>query len=203
MTPKVLELARQEGRRPTWEMALVYPDQGGWTVDDYLDLDLGRHIEFTNGSLEFQPMPNEEHQAILFFLVSALKTYAARHGGRAHMAPLPMRLWDEKFREPDALYMSKKHLNRCRGKYWDGADLVLEIASSTNRQHDFVTKRREYARASIPEYWIVDAEKATITVLTLKKGRYSIHGQFKKNQSAHSALLPGFAVDVKSALEAE
>jgi hypothetical protein len=46
MKDKVLELASREGRRPTWEMALIYPDQGGWTVAEYLRLDIGRHVEF-------------------------------------------------------------------------------------------------------------------------------------------------------------
>ena len=36
-----------------------------------------------------------------------------------------------------------------------------------NRKRDLVTKREEYAQASIPEYWIVDPALKTITVLQL------------------------------------
>jgi len=196
-------LAKHERRNPTWAMALLYPDQGGWTVEEYLDLDIGRHVEFSNGNLEFLPMPNEEHQAILYFLVHAFKLYVSEFGGRAHMAPLPMMLWKEKFREPDVLFMKEENLNRCKGKYWHRADLVVEIVSKSNKGHDLQTKRAEYAKARISEYWIVDPQKETITVLALKKNSYAVHGEFKKGQKATSKLLPGFSLDVKAALEAE
>ncbi len=100
MTPQALELASEEGRHPTWEMALLYPDQGGWREEDYLRLDIGRRVDFSKGNVEFQPMPDEKHQAILFFLVQALKTFASRKGGKATMAPFPFRLWEENTESP-------------------------------------------------------------------------------------------------------
>ena len=204
MTPQLIELARREGRsHPTWEMALLYPDQGRWTVDEYLRLDIGRHVEFSEGILEFQPMPNAEHQAIVFFLVSALRVFAGREGGLALMAPLPMQLWKEKFREPDVLFLLPAHVGRNKNKFFDGADLVMEVVSENNRAHDLETKREEYARAGIPEYWIVDPQKDMIYVFKLKGKKYAVHGEFKKGQCATSPLLPGFEVEVKAALGAK
>lgn len=69
------------------------------------------------------------------------------------MAPFPIQLWANKFREPDVAFMLPPHLERCVGKYWDGADLVVEILSESHRTTDLETKRIEYARAGIPEYW--------------------------------------------------
>ena len=203
MTPKAFELASEEGRRPTWEMALLYPDQGGWTEDDYLGLDIGRHVEFSKGHVEFQPMPDEKHQAILFFLVQTLKAYASREGGKATMAPFAMRLWEEKYREPDALFMKAENLQRCRRKFWERADLVVEVLSESNRDQDLETKRTEYAQAVIPEYWIVDPDESKITVLTLQEKAYVVHGEFTKGEKATSSVLVGFQVDVTAALEAE
>lgn len=62
------------------------------------------------------------------------------------------------------------------------------------------TKREEYALARIPEYWIVDPEVGQITVLTLDGETYVVHGEFKRGEQATSKLLPGFAVDVATAL---
>lgn len=202
MKPKALELADEEGRHPTWEMALLYPDQGGWTEADYLRLDIGRHVDYSSGYLEFQPMPDEKHQAILFFLVQALKTYAGREGGKATMAPFPMRLWEEKYREPDALFMKRENLDRCGPRSWGPADLVIEVVSESNRNQDLSTKREEYAQAGIPEYWLVHPERGVITVLTLKDGAYVVHGEFQRGQKAVSKGLAGFEVDVSSALDA-
>ena len=61
-------------------------------------------------------------------------------------------------------------------------------------------KREEYAKAGIPEYWIVDPELGQITVLVLDGSVYAVHGEFARGQQATSKLLPGFAVDVTAAL---
>ena len=39
-----------------------------------------------------------------------------------------------------------------------------------------------------------------ITVLTLDGQTYVVHGEFKRGEQATSKLLPGFAVDVATAL---
>ncbi|MBI4603851.1 MAG: Uma2 family endonuclease [Planctomycetes bacterium] len=184
-------------------MALLYPDQGGWTVDEYLALDAGRHVEYSHGRLEFLPMPDEEHQEIVFFLVKALKAYASKAGGKALMAPFPVQLWKEKFREPDVVYMRAQNLRRCKERYWEGADLAMEVVSESNREHDTNTKRAEYAKARIAEYWLLDPGEGTLTVLKLVGTKYVRHGEFVRGQVACSARLPGFKVDVKAALEAK
>ncbi|MGN6758293.1 MAG: Uma2 family endonuclease, partial [Thermomicrobiales bacterium] len=81
-------------------------------------------------------------------------------------------------------------------RYWLGADLVLEVVSADEPARDLITKRREYAEAGIPEYWIVNPLDTTITVLVLRDGQYTEHGVFTRGQRATSALLPEFAVDV-------
>ena len=56
-----------------------------------------------------------------------------------------------------------------RRKQPDGADLAIEVVSegAEARERDLETKRAEYARAGISEYWIVDPQESRITVLTL------------------------------------
>lgn len=182
---------------------MLYPDQGSWTEYDYLGLDIGRHVDFSRGCVELQPMPDEKRQAVLFFLVQALKAFASREGGKATMAPFPMRLWEEKYREPDALFMKREHLDRCKRKFWEHADLVVEVLSESNRDLDLETKRAEYARAGIPEYWIVDPEERKFLVLTLGDKAYVVHGEFVEGQQATSRAVAGFEVDVRGAFEAE
>jgi hypothetical protein len=68
---------------------------------------------------------------------------------------------------------------RRQNAYWTGADLVIEVVSPDDPQRDLVTKRSEYAQAGIPEYWIVDPQTETITVLRLEDARYVEHGVFR------------------------
>ena len=55
-------------------MATLYPEQGEWSEEDYLELTdhAKRRIEFTEGRLEFLPKPTEAHEAITQFLFLAL-----------------------------------------------------------------------------------------------------------------------------------
>lgn len=110
-----------------------------------------------------------------------------------------MKLCERKFREPDIVFMLTKHRNRLGEQYSEGADLVMEAVSDDDRRRDTATKREEYARAGIPEYWIVDPDRGQITVLTLDGPGYVTHGEFAKGEQGRSKSLPGFAVDVTAA----
>lgn len=203
MSSSAFELASIEGRRPTWEVALMYPDEGGWSETAYLQLDPGRHVEFSKGHLEFQPMPDETHQAIVGLLYVWLRAVAASTGGRVRIAPLPVRLWQEQYREPDVCFMRREHLDRCRGKYWEGADLVFEILSESNRDHDLVTKRDEYARAGIGEYWIVDPRERKIHVLVLGESGYTERTVAGDGERLASPSLPEFVIDVTELFDSD
>lgn len=189
--------ASQRGE-PTWEIAHLYPTQGNWTEAEYLALDTNHLIELSDGYLKLLPMPTVLHQLVVDFLHDRLKAYLQKHeGGTVLFAPLPVKLWPGKFREPDVVYLGPARTLNVRD-YPEGADLVMEVVSSgeKSRQRDLVTKRQEYASAGIGEYWIVDPELLQITVLTLTAGTYRVHGEFAVGQDATSALLRGFAVSV-------
>jgi len=188
---------------PTWEIAELFPTQGTWSEADYLALDTNHLVEFSDGFVEFLPMPKLTHQLIAYLLHRLLEAFVEAHGlGTVVGAPYKVRLWEGKYREPDVLFMRADHVSRLAEQRSEGADLVMEVVSDgdENRFRDLVTKRDEYAKAGIPEYWIVDPELGQITVLTLDGTSYAVHGEFSRGQEATSKLLPGFAVDVTSAL---
>ena len=78
---------------------------------------------------------------------------------------------------------------------------MLEVVSPDKAERDLVDKRREYAEAGIPEYWIVNPADETITVLKLDGDAYAEHGTFRRGESATSALLAGFAVRVDAVFD--
>jgi Uma2 family endonuclease len=187
---------------PAWEVAYLFPTQGNWSEEDYLALNGNQLVEFARGFLEVLPMPTTSHQRILLSLYGLLLAFtSARDLGTVLVAPLRVRLGRGKFREPDVVFMLKEHADRIGEEFWKGADLVMEVVSGgdEDRRRDLVTKRREYARAGIPEYWIVDPPGG-ITVLRLSGKRYVVHGEFPKGAVASSRLLEGFAVDVSAVL---
>lgn len=184
---------------PTWEIAYLYHEQGSWTEDDYLALNTNRLFELSDGCLEFLPVRTLPHQFILEFLFDELRAFLKRSGtvGRASFAPVPVRLRKDKYREPDLFYLRPERMKKGM-KYPDGVDLAVEIVSggAEDRKRDLETKPQEYAEAGLSEYWIVDPEQRTITILTLDGKKYRVHGEFGRGQTATSVLLDAFAVSV-------
>ena len=178
--------------------------QGYWTQAQYLKLtsDGNRLIEFTDGRIEFLPMPTQRHQAISRFLFLALVFFVRDLGGEVFYAPLRLRIRDGKFREPDLLLVREAQDPRCRDDYWLGADLVMEVVSPDSPDRDLVDKRLDYAEAGITEYWIVNPLDETVTVLALADGAYREHGVFRPGQHADSLGLPGFSIDVRETFDA-
>ena len=197
----------EQWAEPAWDVALLFPAQGAWSVDDYLALDTNRLVEFSHGRIEVLPMPSDKHQAIIGFLYVLFLDFAHRIGGSIRMAPLRLRLWPEKIREPDLLFLADADDPRRQDDFWTGADLVVEVVSPDDPRRDLVTKRFEYARAGIPEYWIVDPRSETITVLHLRAGdeenTYVEAGRFGRGETATSVTYPTLAADVAAVMDAD
>ena len=185
--------------QPAWEVAMLFPEQGDWSAEDYLSLPGNHLVELSDGCLEVLPMPTPLHQWIVFYLCRLIDDFASRNRlGQVLPAPLPVQLWSGKFREPDVVFKLRKSRHRAGTKFWEGADLVIEVVSDDPeaRRRDLIAKRAEYAKAGISEYWIVDQQRKQITVLFLQGQKYVVHGTFKSGQQARSRLLRGFEVDV-------
>lgn len=146
-------------------------------------------------------MPTDSHQSIVANLYGALLSFVTpQQLGKVLFAPLRVRLWPGKIREPDVVFLLQEHRDRRADRCWERADLVMEVVSPDDPGRDLNLKRDEYARAGIAEYWIVQPLAATITVLTLQGSSYAVHGEFRPGEKASSALLQGFVVDVAAAL---
>lgn len=180
---------------PVWEIAELFPEQGDWTEDQYLRLSTNRLVEFDNGMIEVLRLPTFAHQQIVLFLATLLDAFIRGHG-RVVVAPFPLRVPSGRYREPDVLYMTPEHCPQPNSPSTNAAEVVIEVVSPNDRDRDYVTKRREYAEAGVPEYWIVDPSASHILVLKLDAGTYVEHGQYTRGQRATSHRLTGFEVSV-------
>ena len=165
---------------------------------DYLCLTdrCNRLLEFADGRIEELREPTDSHQSILGLLFSLFDQYVRNERGVALFAPLRIRIQEGRYREPDLLLLRDANDPRRQDRYWLGADLVVEVVSPDDPERDYRQKRDDYADLRIPEYWIVDPQAATITVLMLHGGRYVDHGVFRPGDIASSATLRGFRAPV-------
>ena len=72
------------------------------------------------------PHPTQSHQYAVLELAVQLRRFVQRHDlGEVYVAPLPVRLWADKVREPDVLFMAKEHADRMAEQYFGPPDLVI------------------------------------------------------------------------------
>lgn len=189
--------------QPVWRLATRYPGQGSWTEADYFELEGsgGPLVEFDDGIVEVHDMPTIEHQRILKFVYRILDDFVESNQlGEVLFAPLPVKLWGSKYREPDIIYLAK---GRSAEKYPEGADMVVEIVSpgDVSRTRDLKTKLIEYAEAKIGEYWIIDPEQQRVLVGRLENRAYKL-AEFGPGQKISSQLLAGIQLEVTAILDA-
>ncbi len=177
---------------------------GKWDDEAYLTLaeSVRRLMEMTDGVVEVLPPPTIEHQHMLGWLFEAFRRRIARAGGKVVFSPVPLRIRERSYREPDLIFWRNANDPRLEGIYLDGADLVVEVVSPSGAKRDLVDKRLDYAEAGIPEYWIVDPRYETVTVLTLADGEYAEAGVFARGTNAVSSFVPDLQVSVDDLFDA-
>jgi Uma2 family endonuclease len=199
-------LTSEETIPQEWRDVLEYllPAQGEWSEEEYLVLTDHRNrlVEYADGFLEILPMLTHKHQSLLKFLFLAFHQFIDPRGGNVMFAALRLRIRPGKFREPDLMLVLSAKDPRQQNRFWLGADLALEVVSKDKPERDLKDKRGDYAEGHVPEYWIVNPLTETITVLRLQGDSYEEVGCFRRGQTAVSALMPEFSVDVSKVFDA-
>lgn len=176
------------------------PPQGRWTYDDYAALpDDGHRYEIVDGVLYMSPSPDFFHQDILLEIAAHLRTHVKLAGlGRVYPSPLDVELAPNVVFQPDVIVLLNANLEKLKNKHIIGApDLVVEIASPSTSTQDRHKKLLAYARAAIPEYWIVDPVAHTVEVWLWEAGMYRALGLFEGKMTLLSQVVPDFPVCVE------
>ncbi|NIP90467.1 MAG: Uma2 family endonuclease, partial [Gammaproteobacteria bacterium] len=76
----------------------------------------------------------------------------------------------------------------------EAVKLAVEVADTTQRD-DLGAKRRDYAKAGLPEYWVVDLKKRTLHRFSgPREGDYPPATLFREGEEVAAATLPGAVI---------
>jgi Uma2 family endonuclease len=195
---------KEAKRKLEWApVAELFPPQGQWTEDDYFALpETNRYLELSDGRLIMPPHPTFSHQTALQRLAWELQAFVEeRDLGTVRFAPLPVRLWPGKIREPDIFFIATEHAERIGEQACGVPDLIVEVTSPSTMREDRQEKFYEYAKAGVSEYWLVDLQARTIEVYSLQQGVYILSEKCAHGETAHSPLLSGFAIAVDAVFQ--
>lgn len=171
-------------------MALTKP-AGAWTYEDLLDLpDDGRRYEIIDGMLYEIPGATSAHAFTIVNIILLLHPLLASIGGRIVTAPLDVFFAGANPVQPDILVLLPGGRAQVVPRGIEGPpDILIEVLSPANRNHDVLTKRALYGRAGVREYWIVDPETRTVEILTLDRDALHLAHALTANDAVISPLL--------------
>jgi Uma2 family endonuclease len=157
----------------------------------------GDRHEVIAGELVVTPSPTPAHQIASGNIAYPLEHHVREHDlGLVLYAPVDVRLTPDNVLIPDILFIARDRQHIIGEKTIDAApDLVVEILSPGTRQRDLTVKRALYARFGVQEYWIVDLEARSVTVLTLAGDRFVPVPQ-GEGGAIQSRVLPDLALTV-------
>jgi len=163
------------------------------TYEDYQKLpDNGTRKEILGGELFVTPAPTPRHQHVVGTLYAALKTHIdARRLGEALASPIDVVLSPTDVVQPDIVVIADRRRAIIGEAAIHGApDLVVEVLSPGTAAIDRGRKMQAYARATVPQYWIVDPEAHVIEVHTLEGTTYRLVERAERGAWT-PALFPG------------
>jgi Uma2 family endonuclease len=164
-----------------------------------------RRYELIEGELIELPPESEPNTAIAtFILVQLMTTGVPLRLLKLYQCEIQVRAFqpqDAQNRYPDLAVIREEHLALTQKRLTLTLDmppprLVVEVVSpgTAAAERDYGRKRVQYANIGIPEYWIINPQSQTVTVLALAQDTYVELGQFMGDDQLISPTFPDLAL---------
>lgn len=147
-------------------------------MEVFRSLPEGTRAELIDNQLYMSPSPIYAHQKTIQSIFRALCAEVSdKRRGEVIISPFDVYL-DERSNavQPDLIVV----LNENSGIIDPGGhihgvpDILVEVLSPNNREHDLVVKKNLYERFGVKEYWIVDPEDKSTFVYQLNEKSYEL-----------------------------
>lgn len=147
-------------------------------MEVYKSLPEGTLAELIDNQLYRSPSPVFNHQKTVQEIFRKLCGQVIDRGkGEVIIAPFDVYLDEIKsVVQPDIIVVLNENRNIIDGKgYIHGVpDLLVEVLSPNNRNHDLVLKKDLYEHFGVKEYWIIDPERKLSSVFELINRQYNL-----------------------------
>jgi Uma2 family endonuclease len=157
--------------------------------------DDGNRYEVIDGVLYMTTAPSFFHQWIIRQIFLALYPQIDEPGiGLTIWSPIGVFMPHCDPVQPDLLVIQTADFDIIHDRRIDGLPaLIVEVLSPGNPEKDTDTKRKAYARAGLPEYWIVRPASRDVLVYSspdVALGDYSLSQKVTPNDELLSPTLP-------------
>lgn len=170
------------------------------TADEFLELpEDGCNYELIDGVVIVSPSPKPPHQSIAGEIFRQLANYLESSPVGEALSETDVYLGkgptggDLVYR-PELVFVERKQLPEITERISGPPALAVEVISRGSRRLDTRTKRDDYERFGVKEYWLVDPQQRTITFYRLEGGRF-VEAPPEGDRYTSQAV-PGFILDL-------
>lgn len=161
--------------------------------------DDGRRYELVDGVVVMSPSPTPRHQMVMMEVAGQLWAYLREHPCGTAVPEVDVGLGEgprggDLVYRPELVFFRRERLPEVPERLVGAPDLVVEIISPDSRRMDTETKKDDYERCGVGEYWLIDPSRRSMTFYRLKDGRF-VEVPVKGDRFA-SEVVEGFSLDL-------
>lgn len=170
-----------------------------FTIDDYHRMaEAGifaedDRVELIYGVIREMSPKNRAHVVAATRVFRVFEHGLLGRGGVYMKAPLGLAKLDSE-PEPDLVVTDNPNVESY-GTETSHPRLVIEVADSS-RRHDLGLKSELYAKAEIPEYWVVDLPNRVLVVFRHPDGAYRMREAYEPGSRISPVSWPDFEIEV-------
>lgn len=158
--------------------------------------------ELIDGVVVMSPSPSFPHQQVIVEVLYQLESWRRGGGAIRVTTECDVRFSASVVYRPDVAAYRAERVPKSAKSLDAAPDLVIEVASPGSRSMDLLTKRDDYEKFGVVEYWVIDPETGVVRVWCRDGSRLVESPLPPGAKSVASCAFAGFQLDLAGVGEA-
>lgn len=175
------------------------------SADEFLEIpDDGNFYELIDGVVVMSPSPTPRHQRVAMRISFLIGTYLDTNPVGELFAEIDVHFGEgtqggDLVYRPELVFVRAERLAGMEERITGAPDMVLEVISRGSRRIDTETKRADYERFGVREFWLIDPKRDSVVFHRLVDGKYVVIEP--NGDTFQSEAIPGFVLDIRRVRE--
>ncbi len=170
------------------------------TAEEFMNLpECECKYELVDGVVFMSPSATPPHQRILTRIAHDIATYLDQNPIGEVYVEVDVNLGARHGRNvvycPDVVYLRRERAEQSQERISGAPDLVVEVISFDSRQYDSITKKDDYERCGVTEYWLIDPLESKMTFYVRQGEKFAESAP--DGDTFTSTAIPGFTLDLQ------
>jgi Uma2 family endonuclease len=164
-------------------------------AEEYLALgETSNRYELVNGVVFMSPSPSSKHQRIVRRLLAQLDTACEQFAGLEALGDYDVVLAPGLVYQPDVCVFAPGRFKET-AEHSIVPDLAVEVLSPSSKAYDLITKRQDYERFGVREYWVIDQDDGSVRCWVRRGAAFQ---ELKvEGDRLESTAIPGLVIDLR------